>query len=292
MARHEVTWAEYKVFMDLYDSFKAFEVAKIRTVTEENEIDAISAPTVLYEPDFTFEFGSDPKQPAVTVSQFSSKQYSKWMSAITGSQFRLPTEAEWEYACRAGTTTAWHFGDDPSKLGEYAWYVDNTDDSGTQKVGQKKPNPWGLFDMHGNAAEWVLDYHQKYVPSEKILNAATDWVKTETVDPRVVRGGSWEFEAQECRSASRLPSDTDEWRTTDPNLPKSPYWLTDDPARGIGFRMIRSLRILPRDEIEEYWKIDHEDIKYENDDRLSEGRGVRGLVDKDLPAAIKKLTEE
>jgi formylglycine-generating enzyme required for sulfatase activity len=291
MAQHEVTWGEYKQFMNLYNAFKTFESEGIRKVTAENELDAITAPTMLYEPEFTFEFGSDDRQPAVTVTQYSAKQYSKWMSAITETQMRLPTEAEWEYACRAGAKTAYHFGDDPAKLDEYAWYAGNTDGSGTKKVAQKKPNAWGLYDMHGNAAEWVLDYLAKYVHSETPLNASRDWASSEELDPRVVRGGSWEFEAKDCRCASRLGSDSEAWREYDPNLPKSPWWFTTDPARGVGFRLIRPLKEIPRKDMEVFWMIDNEDTKYDVGDRLSEGRGVRGLVDKDLPEAVKKLED-
>lgn len=291
MARHEVTWGEYKQFMKLYNAFKTFETEGIRKVTAENELDAITAPTMLYEPEFTFEFGSDDQQPAVTITQYSAKQYSKWMSAITGTQMRLPTEAEWEYACRAGSQTAYHFGDDPSRLGEYAWYADNTDGSGTKKVGLKKPNAWGLYDMHGNVAEWVLDYLDQYVTSQTPLHATRDWASSEELDPRVVRGGSWEFEAKDCRCASRLGSDSEAWREYDPNLPKSPWWFTTDPARGVGFRLIRPLQEIPRKDMEVFWMIDNEDTQYDVDDRLSEGRGVRGLVDKDLPAAVEQLED-
>ena len=289
MARCEVSWGEYKKFMRLYDSFKTFEQQGIRKVTEENMVDAITAPTVLYEPEFTFEYGEDDNLPAVTVTQYSAKQYSKWMSAITQCQFRIPTEAEWEYACRAGSTTAWHFGDDPKRLGDYAWFGGNTEESGTRHVGLKKPNAWGLHDMHGNVAEWVLDYYAPYGESAKNLNATADWVRSEELDPRIVRGGNWEFSAQLCRSASRFPSDSEAWREYDPNLPKSPWWFTTDPARGVGFRLIRPLKTVPRVAMEEFWKIDNEATMYDVKDRLSEGRGVLGLVDKELPAAIESL---
>lgn len=291
ISRTEVTWKEYKVFMSLYDAFKTFEQKQLRTVTEENEIDAVTAPTVLYEPEFTFEYGEDDDQPAVTITQYAAKQYSKWLSAITGNQFRLPTEAEWEYACRAGTTTAWHFGDDPSKLGDYAWFSKNSEGKGTHKVAQKKPNPWGLYDMHGNAAEWVLDSLAEYAASDKVLNAADDWVSSDSLDPRIVRGGSFEFDAAQCRSAARLGSDSEAWREYDPNLPKSPWWFTTDPARGVGFRLVRLFRTVPRKDMEVFWKIDNDDTHFDVRDRLNEGRGVRGLVDRDLPAAIQALED-
>ena len=291
MARYEVTWGEYKNFMALYDAFKTFEQQGIRKVTDDNRIDAITAPTVLYEPEFTFEYGADDNQPAVTITQYSARQYSKWLSATTGCQFRLPTEAEWEYACRAGTRTAWHFGDDAEQLGNYAWFKDNSADDGTHVVGQKKPNPWGLFDMYGNVAEWVQDGYGTYPTATDALNAATDWVSNPNLDPRTVRGGSWEFEAAQCRSASRLGSDSEAWREYDPNLPKSPWWFTTDPARGVGFRLIRPLKRVSREEMEVFWKIDNEDTMYDVEDRLTEGRGVLGIVDKELPAAIRKLQQ-
>lgn len=290
MAETEVTWEQYKTFMNLYRSFKEFQGRGERVVTDENRIDAITTPTPLYEPDFTFEFGSNPQQPAVTVTQYSAKQYSKWMSLMTGQQFRLPTEAEWEYASRAGTTTAWYFGDDAAALKDHAWFADNSDNSGSKLVRQKKPSPWGLYDIYGNAAEWVLDSHAAYAPGEDILNAATDWVRSDKPYPRIVRGGSWEFSAEECRSASRLGSDDDAWKEYDPNLPNSPWWFTTDPARGVGFRLIRPAKTVSREAMEEFWKIDCEDTQLDVQDRLNEGRGVLGLVDKDLPEAIEKLT--
>lgn len=289
MAECEVKWEEYKLFMQLYRSLKEFEERRIRTVTDENKIDAITAPTPLYEPDFTFEYGENPTQPAVSMTQYAARQYTKWLTAITGQQFRLPTEAEWEHACRAGSSTAFSFGDDASQLDEYGWFNGNTNAEGTKPVRQKKPNAWGLYDIHGNAAEWCIDGYGSYAASDKSLDAAADWVRTDKPDPRVVRGGSWEFSAAECRSAARLGSNDLEWKAYDPNRPRSPWWYTTDPARGVGFRLFRPLNPLSREKIEEFWKIDSEDIEFDVDDRIRGGRGVLGLVDKDLPQAILDL---
>jgi sulfatase modifying factor 1 len=288
MAECEITWAEYKLFMQLYRSLKEFEARRLRPVTDTNRVDAVTAPTPLYEPDFTFEFGDDPAQPAVSMTQYSARQYTKWLSLITGQQFRLPTEAEWEYACRAGSATAYSFGDPPDMLGEYGWFSENTNKMGSRHVRQKKPNAFGLYDMHGNVAEWVIDGYAPYVPRDSPLTA-TDWVRTDKPDPRVVRGGSWEFPAEECRSASRLGSNDEQWKEYDPNLPLSPWWFTSDPARGVGFRLLRPFRPMTREQLEDFWKIDAEDIEFDVNDRLNEGRGVLGVVDKDLPQAILDL---
>ena len=115
-------------------------------------------------------------------------------------KYRLPSEAEWEYACRAGTTTRYSFGDGESKLGDYAWYRDNSDYQ-THLVGQKKPNPWGLYDMHGNVWEWVQDcWHGNY-------NGAPDdgsaWAEYYSC-LRVARGGGWRSDLRCCRSATRI----------------------------------------------------------------------------------------
>ncbi|HEY7491964.1 MAG TPA: formylglycine-generating enzyme family protein, partial [Candidatus Tectomicrobia bacterium] len=114
-----------------------------------------------------------------------------------GTKYRLPTEAEWEYAARAGSTPAYSFGSDSSRLGEYAWYTGNAERQ-THPVGQLKPNVWGLYDMHGNVWEWVQDWYGAYA-----AEAVTDPQGSASGSSRVIRGGSWFHVDWRCRSAYR-----------------------------------------------------------------------------------------
>ncbi|MBM3859038.1 MAG: formylglycine-generating enzyme family protein [Verrucomicrobia bacterium] len=116
---------------------------------------------------------------------------------VPGYTFRLPTEAEWEYACRAGSSSEYCYGDDTGGLGDYAWYSNNSG-SKTHTVGEKKPNTWGLYDMHGNVYEWCQDWYGNYS-----TNAETDPVGPSSGSNRVLRGGSWSRNASTCRSAIR-----------------------------------------------------------------------------------------
>ena len=115
--------------------------------------------------------------PVTDVSYADAQKFCRKLSKQEGEEYRLPTEAEWEYACRAGTTTKYSFGDDPSQLGDYGWFVDESPDFKPHPIGRKQPNPWGLYDMHGNVWEWCRG--------------------------RVVRGGSWFDNPWHCRSANR-----------------------------------------------------------------------------------------
>ncbi len=152
-------------------------------------------------------FSQTDKDPVVCISWGDADAYCRWLSEIEGRSYRLPTEAEWEYACRAGSSTSYCFGDDTTRLGEYAWYWENSGrrtwfgaikDRKTHPVGQKSPNAWGLYDMHGNVWEWCNDWYGEYSSG-----SATDPTGASSGSYRVSRGGSWSYEAASCRSARR-----------------------------------------------------------------------------------------
>ena len=138
-------------------------------------------------------------RPVVDVSWEDAMAYAKWLSNQTGKQHRLPTEAEWEYATRAESTTAYSFGDDLSQLGKYAWYESNAGNI-PHPVGQLKPNAWGLYDMHGNVWEWVQDrYGEDYYQQ----SPNTDPPGPSTGSSRVLRGGSFLLDQRFVRCAAR-----------------------------------------------------------------------------------------
>ena len=160
-----------------------------------------------------------PNHPA-TVSWNDAQEFIVALNRMEGdNRYRLPTEAEWEYAARAGTVSRYSFGDDDADLGRHAWYGGDFNTGGTHPVGQKEPNPWGLHDIHGNAWEWVLDW---YDPNYYASSPSVDPQGPESGQQRVVRGGSWHATATSWRSAFR--------RDYDPGY------------RGIsiGFRLLRS----------------------------------------------------
>jgi formylglycine-generating enzyme required for sulfatase activity len=296
LGKYEVTWAEYKKYMKMEELYSRFHAEGKRNPTDDqlSELDVITAPSQLYDPSFTYGAGGEPAQAAATISQFAAKQYTKWLSLMSDDFYRLPYEAEWEYACRAGTSTAYYFGDDADDLPDHAWFFENSDDE-RHEVGQLKPNPWGLYDMYGNVAEWVLDQYSEsgysHLKSPSV-SVAESFHKPTEVDPRVVRGGSYLSEPEECRSASRLGSEKD-WRNEDPNVPKSPWWYTDEPATGVGFRLLRPMKQVDRKEMESFWSSDLDRIMYEAKNRIRDnGRGRFGTVDSKLPGELESLMKD
>lgn len=261
MEEHEVTWGEYNLFLDNYNRLSSKPPVPIPA---DKLADAVTFPTPMYDveaaPKLERMGGRTSKFPAVIMSQFAARQYTKWLSRKTGRFYRLPSEAEWEFAARANTKTAYFFGDDPAKLGDYAWFNKNSNesdgDTGYHEIMKKKPNPWGLYDIYGNAAEWCVDQYQadwykqfagKVTDGKETIN----WPKTQY--PRVLRGGFYDSEASECRSASRLGSNK-LMNAVDPQIPRSPHWMSD--GFFIGFRIISPVNAPPAAEQEKWWDAD------------------------------------
>jgi len=140
-----------------------------------------------------------PTRPVDTVSWNDCQQFLAKLQEKTGRRFALPTEAQWEFACRAGTTTLWNFGHTPEPATDYAWIGVNAGGT-THPVGEKKPNPWGLYDMNGNVGEWCADWYAKHSYDG---GEVTDPLGPAAGDARILRGGAWGDQPDNARSASR-----------------------------------------------------------------------------------------
>jgi formylglycine-generating enzyme required for sulfatase activity len=236
MGKAEVTWDEY-------DLFAFAKRRRLPPGEKPSAADAVSKPTPPYA-DETWGFGKG-NQPALGMMWHAAAEYCRWLSAKTGKTYRLPTEAEWEYAARAGTTTPWSSGASADSLDAVAWFAKNSEEK-PHPVATKKPNAWGLFDMHGNVAEWVVD---QYDPKRyATLAAGPQPILSPVLAPaearysHVVRGGSYEDAPEKLRSAARRHS-IHQWSKRDPQLPQSIWWHTD--AIFVGFRVVRPVEETP-----------------------------------------------
>jgi formylglycine-generating enzyme required for sulfatase activity len=257
MEEHEVTWNQYEIWTFNLD-IQRRGVNNEKPTALDLAADAVTRPTKPYT-DMSFGMGKD-GFPAISMTQLAAKTFCKWLSAKTGRYYRLPTEAEWEYACRAGSKTAYSFGDDPKQLGDYAWYTENSGDA-YHKVATKKPNAWGLYDMHGNVAEWTLD---GYEPNAYAARAGAKAVKeplaiSKKLYPQAVRGGSWDDEVDRLRSAARRGSNRD-WKQQDPQIPQSIWYFTD--AQFLGFRVVRPLVEPSAEEQKKLWDAGSDEDKF------------------------------
>lgn len=250
MGKCEVTWDEYGPFM-ITDVGRNKDGSKQKPNPADAITEIVSQPTTPYT-EMSFGMGTE-GYPAISMTQHAANKYCEWLSAQTGHFYRLPTEQEWEYAARAGTTTTYYWGDDAKQMKDYEWNYDNAPNFQYAKVGQKKPNPWGLYDMLGNVAEWTLgQYKPDYYKTLATLGdkAGTYFTPSTTPYPHTARGGSFDDDADRCRAAARRPSSPD-WKQQDPQLPKSIWYLTD--AKFLGFRLVRPLEIPSAEEMFKCW---------------------------------------
>jgi formylglycine-generating enzyme required for sulfatase activity len=240
LGKCEVTWDEF----DLFRQDETYPRESDQKAAPPGP-DAITRPSQTYV-DETYDHGRE-GHPAISMTHHAAMMYCHWLRKKTGKAYRLPTEAEWEYAARGGKgDLPYFFGTDPKQLGDYAWFKDNSADEEnfpdkpkgcTHKVGTLKPNPFGLHDMYGNVWEWTLDQHdpkayetragRKFSIRPVAVPTAEKW-------SHVVRGGSWADRPERCRSAARRVSD-ESWQKHEPQEPKPVWWLTKMDV--IGFRV-------------------------------------------------------
>ena len=226
MSSREVTRDDFDVFY------------KDESSSQNADADAVTRPSAQYI-DFSLGMGKEGGYPVNSLSQHAALMYCRWLYTKTGIFYRLPTEAEWEYACRAGSKDAWFFGKDSSRLGEYAWYDGNSGNK-FHPVGLKKPNAFGLYDMLGNVSEWTLDQYDAESMSKLADNSNDpEPAFSPTRYPKVVRGGGYDDSPATVRSAARIKSEP-AWNRRDPQVPKSKWWLTE--ASSVGFRIVRPLK--------------------------------------------------
>lgn len=236
MSEHEVTYDEFLLFFN------------DESTSRNSDVDAVTRPTPQYI-DLSWGMGKQGGFPVNSMSQHTAMMYCRWLYKKTGQFYRLPSEAEWEYACRAGSTGVYYYGNDEKQLKDYAWFADNSKNK-YQKVMQKKPNAWGLYDMIGNVAEWTLDqYDEKFYETITEGNANPVNVPVSRY-PRAVRGGGYLDKAEGLRSAARAKSEAS-WNKRDPQIPKSKWWLTD--GMSVGFRLVRPKEQPSAEEIEAFY---------------------------------------
>jgi formylglycine-generating enzyme required for sulfatase activity len=207
MSRNEITWEAFDVFVYQLDVADAQQAGA-------DEADAVTRPSKPYLPPDR-GFGHEGFA-AISMSHRTATEFCRWLSKTTGRTYRLPTEKEWEHACRAGSTSDYGFSGDAKQLGDYAWFDGNAGGA-PQAVASKKPNAWGLYDMHGNVAEWCDGTDGK----------------------PVTRGGSYRDSAEKLVCTARaLPQSA--WNASDPQVPKSQWWLADAPF--VGFRVVCEMK--------------------------------------------------
>ena len=272
IGKYEVTLAEYREFAHLHDVFQARAGNKRKRIPEKLRVDAVSAPTPLYSPRDRFAGVESLECPAYSMTLFAAKQYTKWLSLTTKSPYRLPTELEWEHACRGGgVPTDW------TEMQARHYAVVGMETENVLPVGSRKPNAWGIYDMLGNASEWVITA----MPDPPLdRNQAEHSLEPRVRLPRwVSKGGNFASQLQDCMPERRFVITAEAW-SEEARFPKSTTWLGSHADHAcIGFRVVRPLGKLNKASMSKYW--DAETLRFRQlvDTNLREGRGVEGIVD-------------
>jgi formylglycine-generating enzyme required for sulfatase activity len=233
--------SQFEVTFDEYATFRYPDRDSDSTATGlPFDVDAVARPSPPYE---------DPSAglsksgfPATGMTQWAALHYARWLSAKTGTFYRLPTEAEWENACRLG-------GERP--LAQQAWYRDNSSER-LHPVGELEADALGLHDMLGNASEWTLDQYLADYAAVLREQSVDPWVQPTSLHPRTVRGGAFDDGEEALRCGDRVES-LMAWKRRDPQIPKSFWWNTDAPF--LGFRLVRPSEQPSPQEAAEFWSL-------------------------------------
>ena len=252
MGEVEVTWALYR---DYYDSGKARKKNGFLSTWDKAKPleELLTQPTPQYHDMFDNGLhNSEDDYPAMDMTNHAASKFCEWLSAQTGHYYRLPTEAEWEWAARGGTKTAYSWGDDAKAADDYAWHKENSNLT-YNEVKQKKPNGYGLYDMHGNVSEWTIDQYDAKAYEKLADGSKGPWNVPTKRYARVYKGGSYVTDAKNLRPAARFASDAG-LKDLDPQIPKSVWYHTY--GQHIGFRLVRPLKVPSADEAHKAWNSD------------------------------------
>ncbi|MDA7859357.1 formylglycine-generating enzyme family protein [bacterium] len=291
IAKTETTWKQYGPFLDLGSVFRQFEKLKIRQIDPDNKIDGVTAPSLIYDEDYRrHHYGGTPNHPVGTVSQFGAKAYTKFLTKLTSTPYRLPSLVEWQYAANANRRTT---SPPAEAINKIAWTRKNT--RTRKEVATKPPNPWGIYDMQGNVSEWVLD-GQKCLSSTLINRGSIDSLSSVAWPTehrkRLALGGSFLDLPKNCQVHSQKSSSARLYED-EPMLPHSPHWTTSTAGQGIGFRIVRPVdRNVPLELANRYWEPDHPKITNALKVKQESGYATRGLVNPELPTAAKNFIQQ
>jgi len=263
----EITMEQLMPYRQLYYRIKKKRPDKSVKPLEFGHVDGVTGPTEVYAPDIHFQFAMQPDAAAPSASQYTARQYTKWLSLLTKHEYRLPMRSQWQHACRAESarnqaaekqaTESPTPTSNETDLDRHAVYFGNAPAYLTLLVRRKLPNAWGLFDMRGNAAEWVIE----------------DTAATGMRDGHVAMGGHLDSDAEDCQCDSMIRSN-ESWWDDDPDFLRSPWWMTSNDGLMTGFRIIAPLAPMSAQEKQIAWEPDSEELLDDVESRIDEGRGI------------------
>jgi formylglycine-generating enzyme len=267
----EITMKQLMPYRQLYYRIKKKHPDEDADPIEFGHVDGVTGPTDVYAPDVHFEYATELDAAAPSGSQYMARQYTKWLSLLTKHEYRLPMRSEWQHACRAlsheeqaatkQATEKQATIDTASHLDRHAVYAANATAKPSLLVRRKSPNAWGLFDMQGNAAEWVIE----------------DTARTGLQYGHVAMGGHLRSDAEDCQCDSMIRSSLS-WWDVDPDFPRSPWWTTSGDGLMTGFRIIAPFVPMSNEGKQIAWEPDSKELFDDVKARIEQGRGTYGLA--------------